>query len=209
MLINQATQHRVKHFDLLLSRELALIQRQFEQHLITHEKFERSIRHNKDEKKISLPLKDIYDEDTEKVNYKKIRQKVTKIDGNTNHQTSIDLLSLIQTSSDVSTNEISTRKPKKSRRLCTKAHPLPPIVKAKIVSPRRVIHYEKDLHWLSQIQSMNKGKESRLTHSTDSTVDEHLHSFLDSLPAPQEIHYGFDSFGPSSLYSTRAPVAMR
>lgn len=208
MMINQATQHRVKHFDLLLSRELSLIQRQYEQHLITHEKFERSIRHQKEEKKISLPLTSIYNEATNTIDYKKLRQKVTKHDPNAIHRSSIDLSSLLNTSTDVSSDETPVKKPRKSRRLCTKAHPLPPIIKANVPHPRH-LPAEKDIHWISQIQSLNKEKESRLTYSTDSTVDEHLHSFLETLPAPQEIHYGFDSFGSSALYSTRAPVAMR
>ena len=207
MLVNAAVQHRVKHFDLILSRELAFLQRQYEQHLITHDRFSRAVRHQTSTTNVSRPFKEIYNEETETLDYQKMKKKMkTSDDHHQRRRPSIDTSILSQIHSDVSSHVSQPSR----RRHCTKAQPLPPISSHR-QQQRRVdplnSRYEKDLHWMSHFSPAKKDAPSR--SSENGSVDDEIQSFLQTLPTANEIQYGFDSFAASSLYTTRASIAMR
>ncbi|CAF3403798.1 unnamed protein product [Rotaria socialis] len=94
MLLNSAAQHRVKHFNLLLARELSYIERTHSQNLMSHQKLENSIRRannqilNNNRTKICMPFDNIYNEQTESIDYHKMRiNDQININGNTNTNT--------------------------------------------------------------------------------------------------------------------------
>ena len=209
MLVNAAVQHRVKHFDLILSRELAFLQRQYEQHLISHDRFARAVRHQTKESNVSPPLKEIYNEETQTVDYRKLRKKKKKKFAD--RRPSIESSVLSQLQSDVSSShETSSQLSQSRRRYCTKAQPLPPICSHRARRTSRS-SYEKDFHWISNFSpstsTLVKENDARLNDF--GAVDEEIQSFLRTLPNANEIHHGFDSFASSSLYSTRGAVPMR
>ena len=58
MQVNTTVQHRVKHLDYLLSRELIYLQRKHEENLLMIEKYEKLIRHETDHQHLSSSSKD-------------------------------------------------------------------------------------------------------------------------------------------------------
>ncbi|CAF0951186.1 unnamed protein product [Rotaria sordida] len=232
MLRNSAAQHRVKHFNLLLARELSLIERTHSQNLITHQKLENSIRRannqilNNNRTKISIPFDNIYNEQTESIDYHKLRMNDNNNNSNQKRRLSVGTcsnLSQNQTNSDQidefsddTSSFISLRR----RRLCTKTQRLPPIVKATISNRQK--RENKAHQWMINLPQSNKSKENlneQLTILNDESsksnlpeltpIQRQVRSFLETLPTYKGVQHGFDSFAPASLYSNRAPVAIR
>ncbi|CAF0950319.1 unnamed protein product [Rotaria sordida] len=232
MLRNSAAQHRVKHFNLLLARELSLIERTHSQNLITHQKLENSIRRannqilNNNRTKISIPFDNIYNEQTESIDYHKLRMNDNNNNSNQKRRLSVGTcsnLSQNQTNSDQidefsddTSSFISLRR----RRLCTKTQRLPPIVKATISNRQK--RENKAHQWMINLPQSNKSKENlneQLIILNDESsksnlpeltpIQRQVRSFLETLPTYKGVQHGFDSFAPASLYSNRAPVAIR
>jgi hypothetical protein len=220
MLPNASAQHRGKHYDLLLARELELIKREHEQNLITHKKLENLIRrdtnqifnHNRNKK--ALPFGEIYNEQKETLDYHKIvihtnnyaNQKRNSSKGSSHNRP------------DEPYDEPSPEVLPKHRRFCSKGRRLPPIVKSNI--PNRQKQSSKDVHWTTSVHQSNTQKENepftvlpadflkgRLPELPP--IQRQIHSFLETLPTYKGIQCGFDNFAPSSLYSYHASVAMR
>ena len=233
MLLNSAAQHRAKHFNLLLARELSLIKREHEQNLITHQKLENSIRRatnqssNTNRSKISIPFDHIYNEQTESLDYSKIHFN----DNNNNHSNQKRRLSF-GVNSSISQNQTNTDQTGefsddtssvisvRRRRFCTKVQRLPPIVKASVLNRQR--YGSKSHQWMTNFQQSNKpqenineqirmlNEESTRTNLPElSPIQRQVRSFLETLPTYKDIRHGFDSFGSSSLYSSRSPVIIR
>ncbi|CAF1214349.1 unnamed protein product [Rotaria sordida] len=232
MLRNSAAQHRVKHFNLLLARELSLIERTHSQNLITHQKLENSIRRannqilNNNRTRISIPFDNIYNEQTESIDYHKLRMNDNNNNSNQKRRLSVGTcsnLSQNQTNSDQidefsddTSSFISLRR----RRLCTKTQRLPPIVKATISNRQK--RENKAHQWMINLPQSNKSKENlneQLIILNDESsksnlpeltpIQRQVRSFLETLPTYKGVQHGFDSFAPASLYSNRAPVAIR
>jgi len=199
MIPSAAAQHRGKHFDLLLTRELAAIEREHEQNLITLQKLERSIRRDNNRSK-NHPRKKI----------------PTLIDENSNEGTekssssviSSTIYSQTQTQIDQALPQIFRR----YHRQCFKAQRLPPIVK-----PSRKKQKSNELNWMDALQNENgddtftvlNERLPKLPSPDLITIQKRIHSFMEILPTYKGVQRGFDNFAPSSLYSRRAPVAMR
>ncbi|CAF1197942.1 unnamed protein product [Adineta ricciae] len=191
MVTNPHVQSRVKHYEILLSREVVLLERQREQNLTTLKKLEQTIRHEKE-------------------------RHSAKNQQNRNAH----ILERSQNTRMHGSNEKASPFVPKFRRLCTKAHRLPPITKSCIPSTEqrltndRVRHLDnetidkenEDLHDLLLTITNQLAKHSALETTK---VDKQVHSFIEALPEYKGVQQGFDSFAPSSLYSTHATVAMR
>lgn len=215
MQLNNTVQHRVKHFDQLLGKEMAYLSREYQQNLSTIDKFERSIRHQTDKKKVSLSIDEIYDKQTETIDYNKLKRTP-----NGEHDFPCagtdDESSQIQTESEVSSLATSNESVAVRRRHCMKADKLPPIYRPQRNNRSKLF---KSQQWTSsfgcldrQKQHSNKslGKDHRFIKTKDfSSIDSHVQLFLNDLPPSKDIQFGFDAFGPSSLYSNRLPVIMR
>ena len=229
---NAGVQHRVKHFDLLLARELSFIKREHSQNLLTHQKLENSIRRdnnqlsNNHRSRKSVQFENTFNGQTDSFDYNKPRTNSISINLNQKHRSSYggsSGLSQNQSSieqmdelSDDASSYLSLRR----RRFCTKAQRLPPIVKASISNrPRRE---SKTNQWMESFQQLNVRKEnvsepfiilneesSKPKLPELSPIQRQVRSFLETLPTYKGVQRGFDSFGPSSLYSNRAPVAIR
>jgi hypothetical protein len=229
---NASIQHRVKHFDLLLARELTYIKREHSQNLITHQKLENSIRRANNQPlsnhrpKRSIPFDNNYNGQTESIDYQKIRTNSITSNLNQKHRLSFGGSSGISQNqssveqmdelSEDTSSYISLRR----RRYCTKSQRLPPIVKASIANQQR--RERKTHQWMESFQQLNKQKEnvnepftilneelSKPNLPELSPIQRQVRSFLETLPTYKGVQRGFDSFGPSSLYTNRAPVAIR
>jgi hypothetical protein len=230
--MNSTTQHRVKHFDLLLARELSLLEREHSQNLITHQKLENSIRRannqstNNNRNKQCIPFDNIYNEQAESLDYHKIR--LTNDNNNSNQRrrlsngvnSTISQTPTIIDQIDDFSDESSSFSLFRRRRVCTKHQRLPPIVKANILHRQR--RDSKNLHWMTNIQQSNIHKddgnepftmlneESSKPNLPELTpIQRQVRSFLETLPTYKGVQHGFDSFAPASLYSNRAPVTIR
>jgi hypothetical protein len=205
MIPNAAVQHRGKHFNLLLTRELALIQREHEQNLITHKKLERSIRRDND-RTMSIHGKKISVTPVQKKFY--IR----------NDESSLSIVSSSINNYHDRQNLTDGKQPRISPRFyrhCFKGQRLPPIVK---LNRRKQNHND----WIDDLQPKNVQKEniseqwtlinessSKVTLPELTPIQKQIHLFMDTLPKHKGLQKGFDNFGPASLYSHPAPVAMR
>ena len=216
MLLNATAQHRGKHFDLLLARELLLLEREHIQNVITLKKLERSIRRDNNQipipnrKKLSIPFSDIHDEHNDTISYQNMRINRNKYSIEKPRLASISTI-VSQNQSDEATPAIFPR----YRRYCMKGHRLPPLVKAN--KSNRQKRSNKDLHWVAnspqanidQIFPVLNEELPKAPLPELSPMEKQIQSFMKSLPTYKDIQRGFDNFGPSSLYSNRAPVAMR
>lgn len=223
MILNPNAQHRVKHFDLLLAREIALLERECEQNLITYQNLENSIRRDNDRmlnsnrKNNTLPLGEIHHEHIITLDHSQ-KQIYTN---NFSNEKSVSSYSS-SNNSQCQTDEKESKLSHKYRRHCLKPQRLPPIIKATNVPNRRKPSTTNDLHWMGHFQQSNKRKDS--VHDALSKINEELpkttlpeltpiekqvHAFMNSLPTYTGTQRGFDNFAPSSLYSIRAPVAMK
>jgi hypothetical protein len=193
MIPSAAAQHRSKHFEQLLARELAYIERGHELNLLTYEKLERSILH-------------------ERHRTLNVKRKKSSIDENSSKQSEISRSSLISTARPHNpslTNEKLPQINPKYHRQCYKSQRLPPIVKLK--------RTKNDLHWIASIKSTNIENEtfSLLTEEIPKSlpeltpIEKKIHSFMESLPANKGVQKGFDNFAPAAIYSVRSPIAMR
>ncbi|CAF0724939.1 unnamed protein product [Rotaria sordida] len=232
MLRNSAAQHRVKHFNLLLARELSLIERTHSQNLITHQKLENSIRRannqilNNNRTKISIPFDNIYNEQTESIDYHKLRMNDNNNNSNQKRRLSIGTCSNLSQNQTISdqidefSDDTSSFISLRRRRLCTKTQRLPPIVKATISNRQK--RENKAHQWMINLPQSNKSKENlneQLIILNDESsksnlpeltpIQRQVRSFLETLPTYKGVQHGFDSFAPASLYSNRAPVAIR
>jgi hypothetical protein len=106
------------------------------------------------------------------------------------------------------------------RRFCTKTQRLPPIIKANTLTQQK--RENKHHHWTSSFQQLTVSQEnvnepftmsneeiSKPNLSELSPIERQVRSFLETLPTYKGVQHGFDSFAPASLYSNRAPVAIR
>jgi hypothetical protein len=199
MIPTATAQHLGKHFDLLLARELALIEREHKQKLIIHKKLENSIRRdnyqstNSNRKKISISIEEPFHKHNEKS-----RSSITSTHSN-NSRNQID--------------EILPQMFPRYHRYCFKAQRLPPIVKLK--RPKRT---NNDSHW-PNIQKENIHEALTLLDEDEelpkvslpelTPIQKQIRAFLDTLPIYKGVQKGFDNFAAGSIYSFRAPVAMR
>lgn len=203
MIPNAAAQHRGKHFDLLLTRELALIEREHEQNLIIHKKLERSILWDNNQR-IKLHRKKI-----------SITNKEPVVNGQNEKSDSSVVSSTIitQTQVDETLPHISPR----FHRNCMKGQRLPPLIKS-----NRKKRRNNDTHWMPDLESTHSQKEDASEIFTVVTeelpkvslpeltpMQKQIRSFMETLPTYKGLHRGFDNFAPASLHSRRAPVAMR
>jgi len=231
MLLNPIVQNRAKHFDLLLARELALIERKHSQNLIIHEKLENSIRRannqllNTHRTKISIPFDNIYNEQTGSIDYHNLRnnnnnsnqKRRLSIDPNSNriNQNQTILYQSNELFDDRSSSILLQR-----RQDCKKSQHLPPILKAHVSNQKRKEH--RNHHWMGSFQQSNISKEyvnepfiilneeiTKPNKSTLTSIQKQVHSFLETLPTYKGVQHGFDSFAPASLYTNRAPLAIR
>jgi len=221
MELNPHVQQRNKHLDLLLLREKELLKVQHEQNLIRYKKLEQINRHESKQIPIctrsilSTPLDELYNEQTPIINQHKKRmhtndypiEKSNKPIDNLNHRPH-------------ELNEQPSQPVRKYRRLCVKAHRLPPIVTSHVNNREK--RANKPVHRMATFQQTNKENEnandifaalnqkvSQPIVRERSHVKKQIHSFMDTLPAYEGAQKGFDNFAPSALYSTRATVAMR
>jgi hypothetical protein len=207
MIPSPAVQHRVKHFDLLLARELVLLERIHEQNLLAQEKLEKSIRRdnqllNSTRKKTSIISNGPFE-----------HHKMPLLTNKNSDDKSCLSASSITNNQDQIEETFTPR----YRRTCFKAHRLPPIVKANVSNRKK--RPSKDLHWVASFQQDENVSDTVTTIIEEdlpkiplpklTPMQKEIHSFLESLPMYKGAHRGFDNFAPSSLYSTRAPVAMR
>ena len=212
MIPSPAVQHRVKHFDLLLARELVLLGRIHEQNLLTQEKLEKTIRRDNQlldatRKRTSIMSNGTFEHHKMPLLTKKNSDEKSHLSG-----------------SSITNNQDQTEEtitPRRYRRACFKAHRLPPIVKANVSNRKK--RSSKDLHWFASFQQAEIQDENvsdiattiieeelpKTTLPKLTPMQQEIHSFLESLPIYKGAHRGFDNFAPSSLYSTRAQVAMR
>ncbi|CAF2952457.1 unnamed protein product [Rotaria sp. Silwood2] len=215
MLLNATVQHRVKHYDLLLARELASIEREHEQNLITHKNLENSIRRETYRKKSTLPFDEIYHEQNQTLDYHKINISTNNY---LNDKSSSSVVSSIQNESQIDETilQISSR----HQRQCSKLQRLPPIIKASLLN--RSKQSTNNSHWMDHFRPLNKRKESfndtllelneqlsKATLPRITPIEKQINSFMESLPTYTGIQRGFDNFAPSSLYSSRPPVIMK
>ncbi|CAF3706470.1 unnamed protein product [Adineta steineri] len=235
MFLNSNVQSRVRHYDLLLTRELSFIKREHIQNLITYQKLENSIRRdneqisNNNRTKISIPFNNIYNERTESIDYHKvcnIGNTTTTTNNNNNNSNQKRRLSS-STSSNMSQNQMddfdddtSSYMSMRNRRYSTKSQRLPPMVKATISIGQK--RKSKTQHWMTNFQETKRSKENSnepftiLIEETSSPnlpeptpLQRQVCSFLDTLPTYKGVQHGFDSFAPASLYSNRTPIAIR
>ncbi|UJR13459.1 hypothetical protein I4U23_000473 [Adineta vaga] len=215
MVTNPHVQSRVKHFELLLSREKVLLERRYDQNISTYKKLEQTIRHESKKipicsrRKESIPIDELYNEENRPENQRK--KRIHSFDNPYNKST---------TNQTQFSNEKTSPFLPKYRRLCTKAHRLPPITGACIPSTEKRIHQQRirqnDNETIDReseilndlIKDINDQLSKRTTTETNK-VDRQVHSFMDTLPEYKGLQKGFDNFGPSSLYSTRVTVAMK
>ena len=207
MVTNPHVQSRVKHYEILLSREVVLLERQREHNLTTLKKLEQTIRHESKKIPICSRRKDLVPLE---------ERHSAKNQQNRNAHA----LGRSQNTRTQGSNENASPFVPKFRRLCTKAHRLPPITKSCIPSTEQRITNDRvrrldnetidieneDLHDLLVTITNQLAKHSA---SETTKVDKQVHSFIEALPEYKGVQQGFDSFAPSSLYSTHATVAMR
>jgi len=234
MLSNSFIQHRAKHFNFLLARELSLIEREHSHNLLTHQKLENSIRRannqltNNHRTKISMPFNNIYNEQTGSIDYHNLRSNgnnqnlfpkrrqsigTSSSNSSSQNQTNFDRMDEF---SDDTLSSFSSRR----RRYCTKIQRLPPIIKATTVNQQK--RENKNNHWIASFQQLNISKENidepftilneEITKSNLSEltpIERQVRSFLETLPTYKGVQRGFDSFAPASIYSNRAPIFIR
>ncbi|UJR33861.1 hypothetical protein I4U23_021282 [Adineta vaga] len=222
MFLNSNIQNRVKHYDLLLSRELAYLKREHSQNLITYQKLENTIRrdskqiflHNR--RKLSTPLDYIYNDQIDSFDYHKL-----STNGNMNQQKRRLSSS---TSSNYSHNQLDdfddetiSYTSSKQRRYSTKNQRLPPVIKTNLSEQSK--RKTKTQHWMTNFQQTKRSKENSfepfriLIEETSNPIlpepaplQRQIRSFLDTLPTYKGIQNGFDNFAPSSLYSNRSSL---
>jgi hypothetical protein len=203
MIPSAAAIHRGKHFDLLLARELAAIEREHEQNLITHQKLEKSIRRDNNRRK-NFPQKKLS----------------ISIDENSNEQSEKSYSSVVSSNfysqNQTQINQALPQIFRRYHRLCFKAQRLPPIVKF-----NRKTRENNELNWINfrRTNMHNENDDGAFTVLIDelpkislpesTAMQKRIHSFMEILPTYKGVQRGFDNFAPSSLYSRRAPVAMR
>ncbi|CAF1201629.1 unnamed protein product [Adineta ricciae] len=221
MFFNSNLQHRVKHYDLLLSRELANLQREHSQNLITYEKFENSIRRDSKQncqmsrRKISTPSEYSCHEQIDAFDYRKVcsnsfKRRLSSSTSSNHSQHQLD---------DFDDDTVSYSS-FKQRRYSTKNQRLPPMVKA--TSNERGKNRNKNQYWMANFQQTNKSKENPFEPFTivieetpvpirpePTPLQRQIRSFLNNLPTYRGIQNGFDNFAPSSLYSNRPPIVIR
>lgn len=221
MLVNSVFHHRIKHFDLLLARELSLIEREHLQNQLLHQKLENSIRRSTNptltpyRKKLSVPFNNIYNEQTESFDYQKISSHdpiqpsaKTRFPTET-HRHNLHQQPLIPNSADDGTNP---------KRVPNPMFRLPTIVKANMPNRQRR-RESQQLNWLASFQQANPEKEidretfivfndetTKTTPIELTAIQRQVHSFLQTLPTYKGAQKGFDSFAATSLYSYRKPV---
>ncbi|CAF1105642.1 unnamed protein product, partial [Rotaria sordida] len=151
MLLNATAQHRVKHFDLLLARKLAFIEREHEQNIIIHKNLENSIRRDTNRKKTTLSFDEIYHEPHQTLNYYKMNFSKNNY---LNDKSSSSVVSSNQSQDD----EIILQTSSKYQRQCSKHQRLPPIIKASLLNRQK--QSTDELHWIHHLRQTNKRKES-------------------------------------------------
>lgn len=218
MVTNSLIQHRTKHFELLLARELSLIEREHSQNLAIHQKLENSIRQannqfsNTQRNKISLLSDSLYNE---RIGSKQNRLLSLGTIGSNSSQNQTNLDQLDDFSDDTSSYNSFRR-----RRHCTKTQRLPSITRPNISNQQK--QENKNQHRMASFQQSNLTKENlnqpftifndeitKPNLSEFTPIQRQVRSFLETLPTYKEVQHGFDSFAPASLYSNRAHIAIR
>lgn len=242
MILNPTAQHRLKYINQSFARELSLIERKHSQNLHSHQKLENSIRRacnqtlSNNRAKVCIPFDNIYNEQTDSIDYNKIRtndqMSTHNLNSRMNSSSNLKRRVSIGGSSIMSQNPVHTDSidefsddtasfiSVRRRRFCTKAQRLPPIVKASISTRQK---RDPKNHWTTNTpQSNNKSRDNGheklpmlYDESTKSIkveltpIQRQVRSFLETLPTYKGVQRGFDSFGPASLYTNRAPVVIR
>jgi len=229
MLLNSNVHNRVKHFDILLARELSLIEHEYSQNLMTYQRLENSIRRdnkqssNSNRTKISIPFNNIYNQRTESIDYHKVCSIGNNNNDNSNQKrrlSSSTSSNMSQNPIDDSDNDTSSSKSLRYRRYCTKNQRLPLMLKAAISNRQK--RKSQNYHWMESYQQLKKpkdnanepfriflGKSSNPSLPQPSPIQKQVRSFLETLPTYKGIQHGFDNFAPASLYSNRSPIIIR
>lgn len=214
MIFNSITQHRAKHIDLLLARQLALIKREHAFNLLTHQRLENSIRRMNDQpSKLATPFNQIENKPNGSMESHHQRSS------NQKRRLSIGTGSTSSASSRYYLEEFSDDVPTSSqrRRLCTKAQRLPLIsrpTERKRVNPNR--------QWMTNFQPIDLTTEhfpeslpilndeiSKPIREELTPLQRQVRAFLAKLPPNKEIQHGFDGFAAAALYSNRGTIAIR
>ncbi|CAF0801754.1 unnamed protein product [Rotaria sp. Silwood1] len=121
MKLNAIAQHRLKHINLLLAHELALIEREHEKNLIAYKNLTTSICRDYDrisnlnQNKISLSIDEIYDEQSQTFDYPK---KQLSTNNYLNDKSCSSIISSNYTRSQIDVSIV--RNSSKYRRQCSK-----------------------------------------------------------------------------------------
>ncbi|CAF3298109.1 unnamed protein product [Rotaria sp. Silwood2] len=215
MKLNANAQHRLKHLNLLLARQLTLIEHEHEKNLITYKNLETSTRRDSDQisntnqKKISMSIDEIYDEQSQIFDYPNRRLSTNNY---LNDKSCSSMITSSYTQSQINVSMV--RNSSKYRRQCSKFERLPPIIKANISNQHKPS--TSHVHSMNYFQQTDQCKQnftetfssfnknlSKQTLSETTRIEKQIQSFMESLPTYTGIQCGFDSFGASSLYSFR------
>ena len=218
MIFNSIAQHRARHIDLLLVRQLASIEREHAQNLIAHQKLENSIRRvgypsaNNHLRKHPPPFHHIEQQPTGSIESHQLRYSSPKrrLSVGTGSSSASSRTYLDECSDDFSTSTSSQR-----RRYCTKSRRLPPI--AKTNNQRKREHPNQ--HWMANFQQIDLSKEylpeswptfddelSKPVQEELPPLQRQIRAFLARLPSNKEMQHGFPA---TALYFNRAPVAIQ
>lgn len=192
MIPSAAVQHREKHFNLLLARELDYLEREHEQNLLTIEKLEKFVEFEHNQTKI----------------LRRRKHYLTPINHKSNEHYEPSVIESSVVNSDIQSDVSTSSNHRKYHRQCYKGQRLPPLTKSNR-------HKRKKLHSTSKsdIQSENFTLISEPLPAISvpklTVLDQQIQTFMEALPKYQGLEKGFDNFAPSSLYSNRARIAMR
>lgn len=215
MIFNSITQHRAKHIDLLLARQLALIEREHAFNLLTHQRLENSIRRiNDSSSKLSTPFNQFENKsngpsESHQQRYSNQKRRLSVGTGSSSSASSRHYLD--ELSDDLSTSS-------QRRRVWTKSQRLPPISRP---TERKRVH-PSNRHWMNNFQAIDLTKEhfpstlpilndeiSKPIREELTPLQRQVRAFLAKLPSNKEIQHGFDGFAAAAHYSNRNTIAIR
>lgn len=212
MLLNPICHQRLKHFDLLLAKELTIIEREHFYNIVSHRKLENTIRQDStktsinERRNVSIPFDDIFNERTGTIDCHRYQVFQRHTGQQQNSHSTVNNRFERCRSSNVGKyhNEDLLAKSKVPR--------LPAIIKASLnVRERRD---SKNMHWMTTLEQIHRKKpkdpEVFAIWNDDATmksepkrtvIQQQVRTFLNTLPIYQGVHKGFDSFGVNSLHS--------
>lgn len=221
MILNSIAQHRARHIDLLLARQLASIEREHAQNLLAHQKLENSIRRNSYQsttnhlRKHSSPFHHIEQKQIGSIESQQLRhsnQNKRRLSIGTGSSSASSRNYLDECSDNFSTSTSSQR-----RRYSTKYQLLPPITRTNQTNQRKRDHSKQ--HWMANLQRIDMNKEylpeswpifndelSKPIQEELPPLQRQIRAFLATLPSNKETRHGFPA---TALYSNRAAIAIQ